>query len=169
MNTDSNNPGFGVTTDDIRAYDWQAGVAAVQSRDCQTYCDELAKQAKSLKEAGDDRGNRVFRLLATVVSYCPNYDSNETPYRPWAIWPDGSHSPSPEELTPPDLDTLAGILAEIRDAEFRARVGDVLWVSRKDYKAAQVPLMQSTLDSRHQAKLHRHVPAILGFFGHHNG
>ena len=43
----------------------------------------------------------------------------------------------PEDLAKSDLDTLAGILDEIKDPEFRARVADVLWVSRKDYKAAQ--------------------------------
>lgn len=138
MNTDSHIPGFGVTAADVRAYDWQAIVAAVQSRDCQTYCDALAKQAKLFKDASDDRGNRVFRLLAAVASFWPNYDSNEAPYRPWAIWADGSHSPSPEELTKSDLDALAGIVREICDPEFRARVGDVLWACRKDYKAAQV-------------------------------
>ncbi len=138
MSTTPSNSGYGVTTADVRAYDWQVFVDGAQSRECQAYCDALGKQAASLKDAGDERGNRVFRLLASVASYWPNYDSTEAPYRPWAIWPDGSHSPSPEQLTKSDLDALAEILAEIHDAEFRARVGDVLWVCRKDYKAAQV-------------------------------
>lgn len=138
MSTTPPNPGFGVTAEDVRAYDWQAVVAGVPSRECQAYCDALGKQAASLKEAGDDRGSRVFRLLSAVASYWPNYEDNAAPYRPWAIWPDGSHSPSPEQLTKSDLDALTGILAEIRDAEFRARVADVLWICPpKNYKAAQ--------------------------------
>src|ERR1039458_5967726 len=53
------------------------------------------------------------------------------------IW-DGKHSAIPEDLTQADLTALAGILAEIRDGEFRARVGDVLWICPpKNYKAAQ--------------------------------
>jgi len=132
------NPGFGVTAEDVRAYDWQAVVAGAQSRDCRAYSEALAKQAAALNDAGDDRGSRVFRLLSAVASYCQNYDCNEAPYRPWAIC-DGIRSPMPEDLAPADLTTLAGILAEIDDAEFRARVGDVLWIcSSKDYGAAQV-------------------------------
>src|SRR5438093_742221 len=125
MSTDSLNPNFGVTVDDIRAYDWQTVMAGAPSRECQAYCDALAKKAAALKEAGDDRGSRVFRLLSAVASYWPNYDDNAAPYRPWMVW-DGKRSAVPEDLTPADLTILTGILAETRDAEFRARVADVL-------------------------------------------
>src|SRR5439155_7978353 len=49
----------------------------------------------------------------------------------------GKRSLVPEDLAKSDLDALADVLDEIKDPEFRARVADVLWVSRKDYKAAQ--------------------------------
>lgn len=132
------SPGFGITAEDIRAYDWQAVVAGNQSRDCRSYCDELAKHANSLKEAGDDRGSRVFRLLYAVASYIPNYDDQASPYQPWRSL-GGKRSAIPEDLTKSDLDALAGILGEIRDAEFRARVADILWICPpKNYKAAQI-------------------------------
>jgi len=138
MSTDSLNPGFGVTADDIRSYDWQAVVAGLPSRECQAYCGALGKQAVALKDAGDDRGNRVFQLLTAVASYCPNYGDNAAPYRPWQFL-NGNRSAIPEDLTPSDLAALTEIVAEIRDAEFRARVADVIWISPpKNYKAAQM-------------------------------
>src|SRR5690349_4312003 len=121
------NPGFGVSADDVRAYDWQAVVAGVQRRECYSYSEALSQHAKSLKEARDDKGACVFRLLAAVASFCPNYDSHQEPFGPMMVC-DGKRTATPEDLTPADLDALAGILAEIRDPEFRARVGDVLWV-----------------------------------------
>jgi hypothetical protein len=131
-------PGFGVTTDDIRAYDWQSVLAAVQPRECYAFSEAIAKPAGSLKATGDDKGNRVFCLLSTVASFWPNYDDLAQPYRPAKInYQTGKRSLVPEDLAEPDLDALAGIIDEIKDPEFRARVGDVLWVSRKDYKAAQ--------------------------------
>jgi hypothetical protein len=136
MNSTQRNPGFGVTSEDVRAFDWQAVVAGEPLRDCQTYSEAFAKKAASFKAAGDEKGHQVFRLLTAVASFWPNYDSNEEPYRPVIKWNDGRRSAIPEDLTPADLDALAGILADIRDAEFRARVADVLWVCRKDYKAA---------------------------------
>src|SRR6266850_4402358 len=137
MNEDSPISGFGVTADDICGYDWQAVVAGAKPRECRAYAEDLAKKANSLKEAGDDKGHRVFRLLGAVASFWPNYDSGEAPYRPMMVM-EGKRSAIPKDLKPPDLDALAAILAEIRVPEFRARVGDVLWVCHKDYKAAQV-------------------------------
>lgn len=132
------NPGFGVTAEDVRAYDWQAVMAGVQPRECHAYGEAFAKHAATLKASGDDKGCQVFRLLAAVASFWPNYDSNESPYRPAMIW-DGKRSAIPEDLAPADVAALTTLLPEITDPEFRARVGDVLWICPpKNYKGAQV-------------------------------
>jgi len=136
MSANTPNPGFGVTIDDVRAYDWQAVLDTAARRECYSYSEALSAKAKSLQGGNDDRGHRVFRLLAAVASFWPNFHSDEAPFRPMAIW-EGRRSAIPEDLAKGDLDALSGILMEIRDAEFRARVADVLWVCRKDYKAAQ--------------------------------
>ncbi len=136
MSTTALGAGFGVTADDIRAYDWQAVLHTASRRECDSYSEVLSAKAKSLQDAKDDRGHRVFRLLGAVASFWPNFHSDEAPFRPMAVW-DGRRSAIPEDLIPADLDALSGVLSEIQDAEFRARVADVLWVCRKDYKAAQ--------------------------------
>lgn len=131
-------PGFGVTADDIRAYDWQAELAKASRRECYAIHEVLAAKAQALSDSGDTRGVSVFRLLAVVAYFWPNYHDAAQPYRPAQIdYQTGKRSLVPEDLVKPDLDALAGILDEIKDQEFRARVADVLWVSRKDYKAAQ--------------------------------
>lgn len=138
MSTPPPNPGFGVTAEDVRAYDWESVLAGVQPRQCHAYSEAFAKHSKTLSDAGDERGNRVFRLLAAVASFWPNLDSPDAPFGPAMVW-EGRRSAIPEDLTHADLAALAGILAEIRDPEFRARVGDVLWICPpKNYKAAQV-------------------------------
>src|SRR5690606_29615110 len=43
-------------------------------------------------------------------------------------------------LTEKDLAALAGIVGEIADPEMRARVADVLWVTKRDHKAAKVAI-----------------------------
>jgi hypothetical protein len=48
VSTPPPNPGFGVTADDVRAYDWQAVEAGVQPRECHAYSEALAKHAASL-------------------------------------------------------------------------------------------------------------------------
>lgn len=136
MSTNAPGAGFGVTADDIRACDWQAVLQTASRRECDSYSEVLSSKAKSLQETKDDRGQRVFRFLGAVASFWPNFHSDEAPFRPMAVW-DGRRSPIPEDLIAVDLDALSGVLADIKDAEFRARVADVLWVCRKDYKAAQ--------------------------------
>lgn len=135
MSTNASGAGFGVAAEDIRACDWQTVFQTASRRECDSYSEVLSAKAKSLQEAKDDRGHRVFRLLGAIASFWPNFHSDEAPFRPMAIW-DGRRSAIPEDLLAADLDALSGVLAEIQDAEFRARVADVLWVCRKDYKAA---------------------------------
>lgn len=136
MSTNAPGAGFGVTADDICACDWQAVLQTASRRECDSYSEVLSSKAKSLQETKDDRGQRVFRFLGAIASFWPNFHSDEAPFRPMAVW-DGRRSPIPEDLIAVDLDALSGVLADIKDAEFRARVADVLWVCRKDYTAAQ--------------------------------
>ena len=52
----------------------------------------------------------------------------------------GRRSLNTEDLTDDDLTALARIVSEIQDPEYRARVADVLWVTKNDYKAAQLAI-----------------------------
>lgn len=138
MNTAPQNSTFEITVDDLRRYDWQAELAAASRRECYAFNDVLITKAKVLSDAGDTRGANVFRLLAVIAFFWPNYHDTAKPFRPAIVdYQTGKRSLVPEDLAQSDLDALAGILDEIKDPEFRARVADVLWVSRKDYRAAQ--------------------------------
>ncbi|MBN9690563.1 MAG: DUF4209 domain-containing protein [Verrucomicrobia bacterium] len=138
MSDDAPQLSFGVTVDDIRAYDWQAELAVATRRECDAFYEVLAARAKTPLDGGDVRSARVFQLLAVVANFCPNFEDQSQPFCPAYIdYRTGKRSLVPEDLAKPDLDALSGILEETRDPEFRARIADVLWVSRKDYKAAQ--------------------------------
>ena len=87
---------------------------------------------------GDNLGGRVYALLYVVASFYPNYDAKRNPYGPmWSNF-DGQRSLMAEDLSDEDLQALRGVLEEIADPEYRARVGDVLWECKRDYKAAQI-------------------------------
>lgn len=131
-------PGFGVSADDIYAHDWQAVLAGATRHECYAYHEVLAAKRKGLSDSGDKKGVKVFELLAVVANFWPNFDDLAQPYRPAFVdYQTGKRSLVPEDLVKDDLDALSGILDETKDPEFRARIADVLWVSRKDYKAAQ--------------------------------
>ena len=90
--------------------------------------------------ARDDRGKRVYSFLSAIASCYAKYDTKGNPYGPMWQLADGSRTFMVEDLTTSELLTLKEILEEITDPEFRARIGDVLWLSCRDYKAAQVAI-----------------------------
>lgn len=87
-------------------------------------------------DSGDNLGERVYSLLDVVAFFFQNFGSEISPYRARRQHFDGSRSFIPDDLANQDLVALHGILHEIEDAEYRARVADVLWIRRKDFKAA---------------------------------
>jgi len=99
---------------------------------------QFGAAAKNCKDAGDDLGYRVYSLLAAVALFCANYDAEGNPYGAYFTSPTGQRSLIAEDLSDADLDALAGIVNEISDSDFRARVADILWECRRDHKMAEV-------------------------------
>lgn len=58
------------------------------------------------------------------------------PFRPMLIM-DGRRSMIPDDLSEHQLDRLTASFSEVNDPEYRARVGDVLWLRRRDAAAAR--------------------------------
>lgn len=138
--SDSSQTRFSVTADDLRHYDWQDRLAAHPRKECYSYYEIFSGAAKQYEAAKDDLGRRVYSLLLTVASFHPNYDAKGNPYG--SMWSgfNGKRSLNAEDLTEADLAALSGIVGEIEDPEFRARVADVLWVTKKDFKAGQIAI-----------------------------
>jgi hypothetical protein len=138
--SDPNESRFKVSADDVRKYDWQSLLASSNGKEFHHFYASLVAEAKRLEEAGDDLGHRVHALFYVVASFHPNYDMKGNPYGPMWSGFDGKRSLNTEDLTDDDLAALAGIVSEIEDPEYRARVADVLWVTKNDYKAAQLAI-----------------------------
>lgn len=129
---------FGVNAEDIRSYPWQELLSVHPEKNCKTYFKVFGRAANERRDAADDLGERVYSFLNVVASFFPNFGSDMSPYRPMREDSDGTRSLIPDDLTDQDLEALNGLVQEIEDPEYRARVADVLWVCRKDFKAAQL-------------------------------
>ncbi len=132
------NERFNVSADDLQRYDWQALIAKAERPERHYHLSILGAGAKGYSDSGDDLGRRVFALLHAVASFHLNQDSHGNPYGPMWTNSDGSRSLCAEDLSDADLEALSGVVAEIQDPEFRSRVADVLWVTKKDFKAAKL-------------------------------
>jgi len=129
---------FGVTSAEILSYDWQPRLASQSCKECWSYYDVFAIGAKECQDIGDHTGRNVYLFLHVLASFRPNYDLKGNPYGPKWRESDGQRMLMAEDLLEDDLMALGGILEAIIDPEFKARVGDILWEYKRNYKAAQI-------------------------------
>lgn len=103
----------------------QAG-AAQQDRDFAALFRAQHKQAQAVGWA----------ILADLFDFHFTPRDAGQPFRPMLIM-DGRRSMIPDDLSEHQLDGLTASLPEVNDPEYQARVGDVLWLRRRNASAAR--------------------------------
>ena len=129
-----------LTADDLREYPWQELLRDHHTQECHSFLQPLFGAGEKSKGAGDELGERVYGFLGALASLRPDFDNRAVSYRPMWTNTNGSRSFALEDLTENDLDILSGIVHEITVPEYRARVADILWLCRKNFKDAQVAI-----------------------------
>jgi hypothetical protein len=142
---------FRVTAQDLKQYNWQDRITKEAGGNWLSSRYTFAAAAKECKDAGDDLGVRVYSLLNAIVSFWPNYDAHGNPYGPAWQGADGKRSLMAEDLSDSDLDALAGLLPDVKDPDFRARVADIIWECKRDYKTAEMAV-RSFVEASNQVK-----------------
>ncbi len=116
-----------LTKDDFINSHWLDVINSSERKDCPAYNMVFWKKAQEAKEAGNVREQAVFELLAAVTGAAINPESTEE-----------SFAEIFQNLTDEHLDFLAKIAPEISDPELQARVADILWARRRNYRMAQL-------------------------------
>ena len=116
-----------LTKDDFINSRWQDVINSGEKKDCLTYNNALWKKAEEAKEAGNVREQAVFEILAFITGAAIKPESTEEFFAD--IF---------QNLTDEHLDFLAAIAPDISDPELQARVADILWVRRRNYRMAQL-------------------------------
>ncbi len=118
-----------LSKDDLNNACWQNVVNSSERKDCFFYESAFREKYQEAKKAGNLRDQEVFAILAAVTSD--------------AIEPESTEEFSADilkYLTDEQLDFLAEIAPEISDPELQARVADILWVAKKDYRMTQLAI-----------------------------
>ena len=92
--------------------------------------------AKKADENGNELESHAYRSLAIICSFYPRFDNRGEPYGPMVQW-EGKRSAVPDDLTEADLQSVAALRTKIASPIVRARLGDVLWLRRRDHIAAK--------------------------------
>ena len=84
-----------------------------------------------------DSERKMLQLLLQLASLGQRYDEKENVFCPWMVWNDGRRTFSLEDMSEDDFLFLKGLSYEKLPLALRARVTDILWVTRKNYLAGQ--------------------------------
>lgn len=130
---------FMLTKADFDARQWEHVLAACKELTCSDFCAALKAKLDEAKSQSDAKGEHVYALLHAASSLCLELGSPKQPFRPAVIF-EKVRSAAVEDFGPSDGAVLADIAASIKDPEFRARVCDLTWVIRRDFRMARLAI-----------------------------
>ena len=113
------------------------------------YKEKLAKEANTFKENGKTNLMLISVLLSDISSMCFTDQPNHPFDAFLKIYPNRSFAI--EDLTPHNLDYLSLIVVEIDNYLLKARLADILWVTRKRFDMAKTAIenyIQTPINSK---------------------
>ncbi|NJL42345.1 MAG: DUF4209 domain-containing protein, partial [Pseudanabaena sp. SU_2_4] len=116
-----------LTKNDFINSGWQDVVNSSDKKNCRSYHSIFWDKAQKAQKAGKTREQTVFEVLSYLTSVDIKPEATEEFF-----------SNQFQNLTDEYLDFLAKIAIDISDPELQARVADILWVKRRDYRMAQL-------------------------------
>jgi hypothetical protein len=120
----------------IPGLDFEAVLSAAGSPECIAYSFEYQNAATVAGTSGQTEAGKLYKSLAIVCGFYPNYHDNVEPYRAFA-WFGNKRTPVPDDLNKLDLGTISELLKAAKDPALRARLGDILWIQGRDHVAAK--------------------------------
>jgi hypothetical protein len=120
----------------IPEVDMETVIISAEFPDCITYFDDYNKASRVAESISQHDVAKLYQSLAIICSFSPKYEDLAEPYGPFAIM-FGKRAIIPDDLTEEDLVTVDKLFLKANDPALRARLGDILWVCKKDHKAAK--------------------------------
>jgi hypothetical protein len=120
--------------EDVQSVDWEAAVADVDLATCHKLSSVFFQRSRECLDEGKTVDWAVFRFLGQLTFMGLNPDSVDKPLQPGLVATTGRSS----DIDDLDDDALAVVESLLRTTvpAIRARCGDILWLRRKDHRAA---------------------------------
>ncbi len=110
-------------------------ISKQKKRMCDYYVTAFGKERDKAEKYGDKESATVWGILNSLTSCMLNPDSKTEVFTPLWIFNDGRRSPIPSDFSIDEFNVLLALYKEVSDCELRARIGDVLWCEKRDYRA----------------------------------
>lgn len=125
-----------MTGEDIAACGWQEALAAANLGPSM-YSDLFFSAAAKAEGGGEEKRAMALGLLGAATSMWFDPEDLELPLKPLTVFRD-RRSIALEDFQEQHLKPLSEALQRISDVDLRARIGDILWLRKRDHKAARI-------------------------------
>ncbi len=148
---------------DFDATDWQQVIASSTRKSCEVYDLAFFKKATEAEQLGNNVQFEVFKSLGAVATLRINNDSPDENLRPTASFSSGARTANDQDFTDNHLAVFRELLAEVKDPEMRARIGDLLWIRKRNFEAAEAAVIAYMDAGRAFISADEEVPAAERF------
>lgn len=125
-----------LSIEDFKKSNWQEVIDFAEKKECHYYSSAFLKKARESEEKNDEINKEIFTILGGITSMMLKSESHTEPYHPVAVFHD-KRSAILDDYSDEVIDILSGLISDIKDPEMKARIGDIVWLRKRDYKAAQ--------------------------------
>jgi hypothetical protein len=148
-----------MTADDLTASGWESVVEQAEKKDCFFYSHLFYAKAGEAEGIGEQCRADALKLLGDITSMALKSDKTTEPFRPQITTPKG-RSAIPSDFSDEDLAALAALIPEIKDAELKGRIADLLWIRKRDHTMAETAIDCYLVSAKH----HEHPTDWLNAF-----
>jgi hypothetical protein len=127
------------TLADLANCEWEKIILSADKKMCDNYCKLLFDKAQMFEQDNDERCANLLFMLANITSMYLKPDDISHPLA--SAWHSGdTRSANLGDIDDRELDFLEEIVSKLHDAELQARIADILWIKRQEYRWAQIAI-----------------------------
>ena len=128
-----------LTKADFDALPWQDVINECDQKECYIYDSKFIAKAKEAEIAGNDKAQEIYALLGAICSFHFKPENKDEPFGPMLVMSTG-RSAIIDDISDEHLRILQETISDIKDPEICARIADVIWLKKKDFKVAGVAI-----------------------------
>jgi hypothetical protein len=133
-------PTTAFTLADIVSSGWENALDTCTEKEIFQFAGALRREAMLAENGGDATRAQLFYFLYGVASIGWEPGSAVNVFRPQFTFSDGTRALIPTDYSEQESELLRDLVPTISDPEMRARVADVVWERKRDYKCAQAAI-----------------------------
>ena len=130
---------FPLTKKDFEELQLDETIKKCDRKECERYFPPFFNKADEAKAAGEAKTEEIFALLGYVTSMMLKPNSPTEPFTPLSVLYN-SRSAIIDDFSEDHLKFFGEIVLDISDPELRARIADILWVKKRDFRAAELAI-----------------------------